>query len=205
MALPPSSRVNASTSSRKARNIETPDGSWSPAVIADDVHRNAAGAAGAVEVLRQALVSAFRLLVVVGTDEAIEDLTDRQRQMRGVFVEHAPHLIEQCERGLFGRPGREATHAGTYPLHAAEQMLRGRRGGRGAALHRAGSGSAGPGGNGFWRVSRHWSKVGGRPASKIAWQAAGQPFPRMQRSRIARVEPTNEMACHCPVRFDDRR
>src|SRR5262249_45340668 len=30
MALPPSSRVKASTSSRKARNIETPDGSWSP-------------------------------------------------------------------------------------------------------------------------------------------------------------------------------
>src|SRR5262249_44678364 len=147
-----------------------------------------------------------------GTDETIKNLPDRQRQMVDIFVENALHLVEQHQRGLLWRPGRKATHAGAYPLHAAEQMhslpcrLRARRrGGTEAALHPAGSGAAGPGGNGFWRVSRHWSKVGGRPASKIAWQAAGQPFSRMQRSRIARVEPTNEMACHCPVRFDDRR
>src|SRR5262249_27325842 len=35
--------------------------------------------------------------------------------------------------------------------------------------------------------------------------AAGQPFSRMQRSKITRVEATNETACHWPVRFDARR
>src|SRR5262249_24806390 len=89
------------------------------------------------------LIGAFRLLVVVGADETIEDLTDRQRQMIDVFVEDALYLVEQRECGLFGRPRSEAAHPRAHALHAAEQMLRGRRGGRGAALHRAGSGSAG--------------------------------------------------------------
>src|SRR5215831_8166166 len=56
---------------------------------------------------------------------------------------YALHLIEQRERSLFRRPRCEPAHPRAHALHAAEQMLRGRRGGRGAALHRAASGSAG--------------------------------------------------------------
>src|SRR6516164_3001151 len=47
-------------------------------VVADDVHRDVVGAvaaaAGAVEMLDEALVRAVGLLVLVGTDEAIKDL-----------------------------------------------------------------------------------------------------------------------------------
>src|SRR6516164_4427213 len=50
------------------------------AVIADDGHRDDAGAPGAIKMLCQALISAFRLLVVVGANETVEDLTDSQRQ-----------------------------------------------------------------------------------------------------------------------------
>ena len=86
----------------------------------------------------QALIRAFRLLVVVGANEAIEDLTDGQRQVIDIFVEDALHLIEQRERSLLGRPGSEAAHARAHTLHTAEQMhgLPCRRGGIEAARHR---------------------------------------------------------------------
>jgi hypothetical protein len=100
------------------------------AVIADDVHRDDARAAGAIEMFGQPLIGPLGFVVVVGTDEAIEDLADGQRQVVDILVEDALHLIEQRERSLLGRPGGEATHTGAHALHAAEQR------------HRAGSGAA---------------------------------------------------------------
>ena len=83
-------------------------------------------------------------MLSAGANEAIKNLPDRQRQVIGVFVEDALHLIEQRERSLLRRPGGEATHARAHALNAAEQMhgLPCRRGGVGAARHRAGSGAA---------------------------------------------------------------
>src|SRR5262249_49952603 len=56
-----------------------------------------------------------------------------------------------------------------------------------------------------WRVLHHWSKVGGRPASKTSRCGCGQPFSRMQRSRIARVVATNDTALHPLLPPDPRR
>jgi hypothetical protein len=65
------------------------------AVVADHAHADDRSPAGAIQMLAEALVSALGLFIAVRADEPIEDLPDRQRQIVGVFVEHAPHLIEQ--------------------------------------------------------------------------------------------------------------
>ena len=61
------------------------------------------------------------------------------------------------------------------------------------------------GGDGVWRVSRHWSKVGSNPSSKRALSLSGQSSSPMQRASTSRVEPTNETASHPPLVRDRRR
>ena len=50
----------------------------------------------------------------------------------------------------------------------------------------------------------HSLKVSGRPVSRTVLLSSGQPFSRMQRSRMVRVERTNERGCHPPLVFERR-
>ena len=70
----------------------------------------------------EALIRTVGLFEVVSADQAIEDLTDGQRQMVDILVEDPLHPIEQRERSLFRRPGREAAHPRAHALHTTEQM-----------------------------------------------------------------------------------
>jgi hypothetical protein len=90
------------------------------AVITNDVHRDDTRTPGAVEMFTEALISTFRLLVVVGTDQTVEDLTNGQWQVVDILAQHTPHLVEQCQRRFLRRPGRETAHTGTHALHPAE-------------------------------------------------------------------------------------
>ena len=44
----------------------------------------------------------------------------------------------------------------------------------------------------------------GRPVSRTVLLSSGQRFSRMQRSRMVRVERTNERGCHPPLVFERR-
>ena len=68
------------------------------AIIADRRHRNDAGTACAIEVLAQSGVGALGPFVIVGTNEAVENLPDREWQVVLVLVEHAAHLLKQLQR-----------------------------------------------------------------------------------------------------------
>src|SRR5262249_53892473 len=61
------------------------------AVIADRTHRNDAGTASAIEMLAQPVVGLLGLLVAMRPNEAIEDLSQCERQIFGIFGEDRAH------------------------------------------------------------------------------------------------------------------
>src|SRR5215510_2158881 len=91
------------------------------AVVADHIHRDEAGTAGAIEMLAQARVGTFCLLVFVGADETIKNLPDSQRQILLVFSKHTAHLLEQRLRLAAWCPLCKPTHMCTHQLGATEQ------------------------------------------------------------------------------------
>jgi hypothetical protein len=48
--------------------------------------------------LDQSPIGALGLLILVSADEPIKNLSDGEREIILVFIEHAPHLIEQRQR-----------------------------------------------------------------------------------------------------------
>ena len=50
----------------------------------------------------------------------------------------------------------------------------------------------------------HSLKVSGRPASRTVLLSSGQPFSRMQRSRMVRLELTNETPYQPPLSLEAR-
>ena len=84
------------------------------AIIADRRHRNDAGTACAIEVLAQSPVGALGLFVIVGTNQAVENLPDREWQIVLVLVEHATHLLKQLQRRSSWSPRSEAAHARSH-------------------------------------------------------------------------------------------
>jgi hypothetical protein len=56
----------------------------------------------------------------VGTDQAVKDLPQRQRQVLGVLVEHSLHLVEQRAGLVAWTPIGEAASARPAPLGTAE-------------------------------------------------------------------------------------
>jgi hypothetical protein len=95
-----------------------------PAIIADRVHGNQAGTAGAIEVFAQSRISALGLVIVVRADEAIENLADGQREEGLVLVEHAMHLIKQIECRSSRCPWSESANSSTNALGAAKDGQR---------------------------------------------------------------------------------
>src|SRR5262245_55680246 len=92
------------------------------AVVADHIHRNDTSPASAVKVLAQPRVSALSLLVLVGSDQAVENLSDGERKINLVLVQHATHLIEQLQCCATRCPRCEAAHTCTNPLRTTEQL-----------------------------------------------------------------------------------
>jgi len=90
------------------------------AVVADCLHGNKTGAAGAHQMLAQARIGVLGLLVAVSTDQAIENLPQRQRQVIGVFTEDGVDAREQLKSTLLRRPCRESTRARTSALCSAK-------------------------------------------------------------------------------------
>src|SRR5262249_62296141 len=90
------------------------------AVIADRLHRDETGAAGAHQMLAKTGIGLFGFLVAVGTDEAVEDLPERQRQVILILAEHGIEASQQLEGFLPRRPGRKSTRTGPCPLCTAE-------------------------------------------------------------------------------------
>src|SRR5262249_33504062 len=92
------------------------------AVVTDHIHRDEACTTGAVEMLAQARVGTFCLLVLMRADETIKNLPDSQRQIVLILFKHAAHLVEQLRCCAARCPRCETAHTCTHPLRAAEQL-----------------------------------------------------------------------------------
>jgi hypothetical protein len=90
------------------------------AVIADGVHLDQAGAAGADQMLAQPFVGLLGLLVTVGADKAVENLTQRQWQMIGILAEHGIYPREQGKRFCPWRPVGKSACSHAAPLCATK-------------------------------------------------------------------------------------